>query len=31
MGAGGDFFSEEAARRSGMKFNMATIMERALT
>src|ERR1700693_1708785 len=31
MGAGGDFFSEETAGRSGMKFCMATINERALT
>ena len=31
MGAGEDFFSEETAGRSGMKFCMATIMERALT
>jgi hypothetical protein len=30
-GPRGDFLPEETARRSGMKFCMATIMERALT
>jgi hypothetical protein len=30
-GGGADFFSEELARRSGIRLSMATIMERALT